>query len=392
MGLVKHFFALASPRTFEMQSADHTGERQGRRNALAEFSEKEDPYNAPMQLADALIEWFQTNARPLPWRTEPRDPYRSLVSEIMLQQTQVDRVVDRFEAFVKRFPTVVSLACADEEEVLALWSGLGYYRRARMLHSLAQVVYADHGGVLPDQTAQLRSLPGVGEYTAAAVASMVHGRKEPVVDGNVRRVGARVLAFDGDSRSMVATRRFQAWIRELMVDRPPGIVNEALMELGATLCTPREPRCPECPLKRSCVARNEGLTAAIPSPRSVRAVEHLHWVAACCVRGDGRWLVRRVESGPILQGLWLPPLADLGHEFSPYEAAKTLLPALIASEVEAFPAVRHSITHRRIDVVPVRVLVTDLEVDAATWRWIDPAGPGLATSSLLGKLWKSING
>jgi A/G-specific adenine glycosylase len=338
----------------------------------------------------ALVAWFRRTARALPWRTEPRDPYRSLVSEVMLQQTQVERVAPRFEAFVARFPTLGDLARADEDEVLAAWSGLGYYRRARLLHRLAKAVLREHGGVLPVDPDVLVSLPGVGEYTAAAIASMVHGHRVPVVDGNVRRVAARVLGFSGEPRSARATRRFGSWVDGLMEDALPGVVNEALMELGASLCTPRAPRCPECPLAPACVARAEGRTAEIPAPRRTRPVMHLRWVAACCIRPDGRWLLRQVSSGPILRGLWLPPTAELAARASARSAALALIPRADLTPGPVLAPVCHSITHRRIEVVPVRLDAATGSRVAAPWRWVDPEAPDVPTSTLLRKLWNAV--
>ncbi len=159
--------------------------------------------------ARALVEWYRANARALPWRSDSRDPFHVVVSEFMLQQTQVDRVVPRFESFVARFPNFASLAAADEDEVVEEWSGLGYYRRARMLHRLA-VAVADGGGDLPNSAAGLERLPGIGPYTAAAVASLAWGEKVPVLDGNTMRVGARVLALDSDPRSAEGRRRLES--------------------------------------------------------------------------------------------------------------------------------------------------------------------------------------
>ena len=332
-----------------------------------------------------LLNWYRANARTLPWRREPRNPYHVLVSEVMLQQTQVDRVVPRFESFIERFPTFEILARASEEEVLEEWSGLGYYRRARMLHSLAKMVMERPGG-LPRTASELVKLPGIGPYTAAAVASLAFAEAEPVLDGNVMRVGARVLALEVDTRSAEGRHRLEGWIRGLMDGGPPGQVNEALMELGATVCDPGRPGCDRCPLGSGCEAMMRGRQGDFPSPRRRRATESLRWVAACAVTADGEWLVRRVDEGPILRGLWLPPLLEIEEGADPAKAVLRLLPIGTMSSPELGDTVRHNITHRKIDVTPVRVDADRIEPPSDAWRWVDPKNPGLPTSSLFAKL------
>ena len=337
----------------------------------------------------ALVDWFRNNARALPWRNDSRDPYHVVVSEFMLQQTQVDRVVPRFEAFVARFPNIASLAAAAEDEVVEEWSGLGYYRRARMLHRLAEAV-VDGGGDLPNTAAGLEELPGIGPYTAAAVASLAWGEAVPVLDGNTMRVGARVLALAHDPRSAEGRRRLEAWILALMENQSPGEVNEALMELGATVCAPVEPECTGCPCSSDCAAKRLGRQQDFPPPRRRRATVSLRWVAACIVRADGRWLVHRVEEGPILRGLWLPPLADAGEDRDSVEVAGRLVPHAVGLPVVG-PAVRHHITHRKIDVFPVRFDVDRFDPPSDAWIWVDPRDPGVPTSSLFEKLVAAVS-
>jgi len=330
----------------------------------------------------ALTDWYRTRARDLPWRSEPRDPYLVLVSEIMLQQTQVDRVAPRFSDFIARFPTIADLAAATEDEVLAAWSGLGYYRRARNLHRLAREV----GGRLPRVAADLEQLPGIGPYTAAAVASLAFGEATPVLDGNVMRVGARVLAMKTDPRSAAGRRRLEAWILALMEDSPPGRVNEALMELGAVVCRPANPGCEGCPFNGTCEAKAEGRPDFFPPPRRRRTQVALLWVAACATNRDGDWLLRRIDDGPILRGLWLPPLAELEGRADPVAEAERLLPVSNSRAAAAGSPVRHHITYRQIDVVPVRFEVDIFDPPTESWRWVDPRSPNVPTSSLLGKL------
>jgi A/G-specific adenine glycosylase len=344
-----------------------------------------------MTVASRLVTWFRANARPLPWRTARRDPYRTLVSELMLQQTQVDRVVPRFEAFVERFPNLEALAAATEDEVLELWSGLGYYRRARLLHRLAREVAAT-GGELPGTAQQLEQLPGIGPYTAAAVASMVFGEPAPVMDGNVARVGARVLALEDDPRRRRGRDAVVSWVAELMSSAPPGQINEALMELGARVCTPAAPSCGACPLADGCRAAALGAPEAYPPPRRSRPPLQIRWIAVIAEDGDGRWLLHRVSEGPILRGLWLPPMDEIEEPSRSDSQAARLLPFAVRGPIERLEPVRHSITHRRIEVTPVRVVVGEAPALTGGWRWADPHSPGLPTSSLLGKLVRAAAG
>jgi A/G-specific adenine glycosylase len=335
-----------------------------------------------MDLSRRLLAWFRRDARSLPWRREPRDPYLVLVSELMLQQTQVERAVPRFTSFVARFPSLSSLAEASEEEVLAEWSGLGYYRRARMLWRLARQL---NGGPLPSTRSQLEELPGIGPYTAAAVASLAFARSEPVLDGNVMRVASRVLACADNPRSAAARQTLGNWVRSLMPGQPPGAINEALMELGALICLPKAPACDRCPLADECRSFAVGDPEAFPPPRQARAAVEMRWVAACVVDGSGRWLLSRIDEGEILRGLWLPPLASLDPEDEPVHVAQTLAPWPAAGRPVEMPPVRHSITYRRITVYPVRLPVV-AERCPAGWRRVDPVNPDLPTSSLLAKL------
>jgi A/G-specific adenine glycosylase len=335
--------------------------------------------------ADPLLVWFRSNARQLPWRAEPRNPYLVIVSEFMLQQTQVDRVVPRFEAFVARFPDVAALAAADVDDVVHEWSGLGYYRRARMLHRMAVEVMSA-GGSLPRTAAELEQLPGIGPYTAAAVASLAFGERIPVLDGNVLRVGSRCLASSADPRSAAGGRALREWVLELMADRSPAAVNEALMELGATVCTPSSPACDSCPLANGCRARAAGEQDRYPRPRRRRTAVDVRWVAAVCRRGDEWVLLRRIDDGPILNGLWLPPIGELRDGDDPVESAQRLVAGFGAHGGQVAGPVRHSITHRRIEVVPVRFECASIACVDDTWRWVDPSDPGVPTSSLLQKL------
>ena len=266
-------------------------------------------WNAPL-LRARLLKWYEANQRELPWR-QNKDPYSIWVSEIMLQQTRVAVVVERHRAFLERFPTVDALARAAEQDVLALWSGLGYYRRARMLHKAAMFVAENLGGVLPVTAAELRGLPGIGAYTAAAIASIAHDEPIAVVDGNVERVLCRLAEWEEASGSgaTVLRKKIDVLAGELVDPRRPGDFNQAMMELGATVCLPRNPQCLVCPIAEHCVTRGEHKTA--PRARMVsREIAH-----ALCVRthrGEREVLLeQRPASVSVMPGMWeLPALAN----------------------------------------------------------------------------------
>ena len=251
-----------------------------------------------------LLAWYRRTRRDLPWR-HTTDPYAILVSEVMLQQTRVDVVVPYFTRWMERFPTLAALAAASGEEVHEAWAGLGYYRRARNLHAAAKEAVAQHGGRLPATAEALREMPGIGDYTAGAVASIAFGERVPCVDGNVVRVAARLEGIaepDGP-----ALRRRIAGLAAQWVPAPsPGDWNQAVMELGATLCVPRNPRCGDCPVASACRARAEGKQATIPRPRKAKPspVEQRHF--ALVQQGGKTLLVRNPASG-LLAGLWMLP-------------------------------------------------------------------------------------
>ncbi len=261
-------------------------------------------------VAEKVSAWFGRAARPLPWRTSPRDPWASLVSEVMAQQTQIARVVEKFAGFLTHFPTPSALARADEEHVLAAWTGLGYYRRARLLHAAAREIVSSFGGRVPSEVEHLRALPGVGRYTAGAVASIAFNAREPIVDGNVSRVLLRVhgkpLASDDPKAQRWAWAMAETLVR---ASRHPAAFNEGLMELGATVCTPRSPRCDSCPLARDCVARRRGTQHTIPRPKArVRSREIVH-ATLIAFDPSGRLAVERRRDG-LWAGLWQLPTIE----------------------------------------------------------------------------------
>jgi len=262
-----------------------------------------------------LLEWYERSRRDLPWR-RTRDSYAIWVSEIMLQQTRVAVVVERYQAFMAQFPTLASLAKAPEQDVLAMWSGLGYYRRARMLHKAAQFVVEHYGGNLPKTAEELRELPGIGPYTAAAIASIAHGERVAVVDGNVERVLCRLEGWKAGSRaggSALLRRKIEKLAAELVCPERPGDSNQALMELGATLCSPRNPQCLVCPVAIDCKTHGEHETTPRP-PMICRETAHALSVRRVLPAGHAHrevLLEQRPPSLTVMPGLWeLPGLRE----------------------------------------------------------------------------------
>ncbi|WP_448659344.1 A/G-specific adenine glycosylase [Sphingomonas sp. CJ99] len=262
----------------------------------------------PLSVAPALLDWYDRSARTLPWRappgTPPMDPYRVWLSEVMLQQTQVATVIPYFEAFTSRWPDFGALAAADEADVMAAWAGLGYYSRARNLIACARVVARDHGERLPETEAALLALPGIGAYTAAAIAAIAFGRRAVVVDGNVERVVARLFAID--TPMPAAKPLIRAATDAITPDARTGDFAQAMMDLGATLCTPRGPQCLICPLRAGCRAAVQGNPQDYPvkAPRKAKPVRHatMFWIER-----DGRLLLKRRPDRGLLGGMLALP-------------------------------------------------------------------------------------
>lgn len=308
-----------------------------------------------------LLAWYDRYRRDLPWR-RTRDPWAIWVSEVMLQQTRVETAIPYFERFLARFPDPGALARADEAEVLALWSGLGYYRRARQLRAAAREV-AGSNGTIPRRAAELERLPGIGAYTAAAVASIAFGEPVAVVDGNVERVLARRLALAGPLRAASGARAIREAAEALLDPARPGDSNQALMELGATVCTPRAPRCGDCPLSADCAAFAAGEPERWPLPRprpaTVRVAQRAAWVEDPA----GRLLfARRAADDAVLPSLWELPTVEATSR----AAAERALGAGFGGRWrlgDELARARHAITHRAISIV----------VHAARWT---PEGTG----------------
>lgn len=330
-----------------------------------------------------LLRWYRRQARPLPWRKN-QNPWRVWVSEIMLQQTRVAVVEPRFEAFLNRFPTVTDLAEATQDEVLAAWSGLGYYRRARSLHAAARRIVAA-GGSFPRTAAAWRELPGIGSYTAAAIASIAFSEVVPVVDGNVERVVTRYRAVAGDPKRASIRRQIEGHAVRLLEPSAPGESNQALMELGATLCRPRQPLCTECPLQSTCEARLAESVEQYPNSRSRRrSVER---AITCVVVEDheGRCLLfRRSADEVLLAGSWELPW--VGSVDVPILALADRYGGSWNLEGEV-GEVRHAITFRRLRVTVRRGRVETSPKLAGDFAWLSAAERAeVATSSLVDKV------
>jgi len=298
-----------------------------------------------------LLGWFDRNKRDLPWR-RTKDPYAVWLSEIMLQQTQAPTVVRYFERFLAAFPTVHALAQADQAAVLRLWEGLGYYRRAVQLHEAARKIVSEFGGQFPQTLDELLQLPGIGRYTAGAILSIAFDQRQPILEANTLRLWARLLAYPEPTGSASAQRLFWQMAEWVLPHRQVGRFNQALMELGSTVCLPRQPRCPECPVSRFCLARQQGLQKSIPRQRSKPAVEFCQEVALI-VRRNGHVLLQRIPEGQRWAGLWDFPRFELPPEFArPLAEADRAIPPAMGKFL------MHQMGQTGIVVRPIRRLKT----------------------------------
>jgi len=328
------------------------------------------------QIQNRLLAWSHAHRRHLPWRGE-RDPYRVWVSEVMLQQTQVEAVIPYYHRFLARFPTLRSLAEADLDEVLKVWEGLGYYARARNLHRAARRVMEHHGGQLPADREALLALPGIGPYTVGAVLSLAFGQDAAVLDGNVRRVLSRLFAIDGDPRS--AATRQQLWnlAKALLPLGQAGPFNQALMDLGATVCTPRAPYCADCPLSEGCQGYQGGDPERYPARVQRRPLPH-HDVAAGVIWRSDQLLISKRHTDDLLGGLWELP----GGTRESGETLEECLVREIREELgieiavgELIMSVRHAYTHFRVTIHVFHCCYLSGEPQAlgcADWRWVRP--------------------
>jgi A/G-specific adenine glycosylase len=321
-----------------------------------------------------LLRWFAEFQRDLPWR-RTKNPYHIWLSEIMLQQTRVAAAIPYYERFLAAFPEVKVLAQAPEEEVLRHWAGLGYYSRARNLQKAARQIVAEHDAAFPDTSEKALALSGIGAYTAAAILSIAYGRKLAVLDGNVARVIARLAGIRGDLRSGGRWQLLQKSADELLSPQAPGDWNQAMMELGATICTPRSPQCLLCPVAEFCEARKLGLADVIPEKRKLRDVVEVMLAALVIVDPEGRTLLlphgkSRAMTGHdvavLLSRMWHFPTIQVKKDARKElrDFAASCIGKRFAAEFQGLPKVRHAVTYRQITVLPFRAEVEKLPVIA----------------------------
>ncbi len=299
----------------------------------------------PFLIAQPLLHWFWANHRVLPFRSDPT-PYHVWVSEIMLQQTRVAAAVPYYERFVQELPDIPALAACEEERLLKLWEGLGYYSRVRNLQKAARIVCEQYGGQLPGDLAALKKLPGIGDYTAGAIASIGFGIPAPAVDGNVLRVFARLYNDEGDILQPAVKA---ATTQKVMAQQPaeaPGDFNQALMELGALVCTPGQPDCAACPLQALCLGRQSGNPARLPQKAPKKARKKCELTLCLAQDAAGRWLLQKRGEQGVLAGLWQPPVLaeEALDEKKALAAAQKLLPAAVLLKEKPLKA-KHIFTH-----------------------------------------------
>ena len=330
------------------------------------------------ELAESLINWYARHARDLPWRSNA-DSYVVWVSEIMLQQTQVMTVIPYFERWMKHFPSIPELANASLHEVLAVWEGLGYYSRARNLYRAAQIVISEFSGELPCDTQDLRQLPGIGRYTAGAIASIAFGMDEPALDGNARRVLARYFNVTLPARSPRGERLLWKLAEQNLLPGRAAEYNQALMDLGAMICTPREPGCSACPLALNCMANELGLQAELPVKLAKKTSPHYNVTAGVIYRAERVLIAKRPKDG-LLGGMWEFP----GGKLQPGEDLVSCLQREIKEELAVnidvggqLGVYRHAYTHFRVTLFAFRCSLVNglepqpLQVDDLRWVTLD---------------------
>jgi A/G-specific adenine glycosylase len=333
-----------------------------------------------IEIQRALLHWFARHGRDLPWR-KTRDSYAIWVSEIMLQQTQVATVIPYYERFLKRFPTVESLARARLDTVLKLWEGLGYYSRARNLHRAAKEILDRFSGRFPRTAAELLTLPGIGRYTAGAIASNAFDERVPSVDGNVERVLCRLFRVHGYPKDATVRKRLWSIAGDLVPAGKPGLFNQALMELGAEVCTPRKPQCEDCPLNRMCQARLHNEQLLLPHRKPKKPLPS-HIVAVGVIRKAGRILIDKRRPDGLLGGLWEFP----GGKKEPGESLETALLREVREELaikirveRPLVIVDHAYSHFRVRIHAFECTWVSGKPRCATcadFKWVRPADLG----------------
>ncbi len=318
-----------------------------------------------------LVRWYDGHRRDLPWR-QTDDPYAIWVSEIMLQQTRVETVIPYYLRFLEKFPTVETLALAEPGEVFKAWENLGYYARARNLQKAAQQIMDRFGGRIPADKEEILRLPGIGQYTAGAILSIAFGRPVPAVDGNVRRVISRLCAMEEPVDDPVVREQIEALVQTLIPKRNPGRFNQALMELGAVCCTPKNPSCPSCPLQTDCGARKQGLTDRLPVRRERRIIPHREVVAAILRNEKKRILIVQRPGRGLLGSLWKFPGGILDPGESPEDGLKRIVRQELNIGIGVGPAiarVKHAYTHFRITLTAFACVLSERIPSGPTRRW-----------------------
>ena len=335
-----------------------------------------------------LLTWYGRAARDLPWRNT-RDAYAILVSEYMLQQTQVRTVLPYYDAFLARFPSFIALVDAREDDVRAAWSGLGYYRRARNLQAAAKRILDEHGGRIPDTIDQLLDLPGVGPYTAAALASLIHSQAHAAVDGNVERVLSRLIAERRVLSESAPRRRLKALAQELFDPKHPTEWNQAVMELGASVCAPQKPRCGECPWTAHCRAHAKGIAEQLPRTKPDRSVVSVERAVGIFRRNSSVLLARRSHK-TLLDGTWELPGVDLPSGSNARQHLANYLAEWLQKPVQVgmeLTSIQHALTYRRVRVRAFAAEARTSPRSRPDRRWVEGEEIAtLPTSSMTTKL------
>lgn len=333
--------------------------------------------NAKDDISKQILKWYKRNRRHLPWR-DTMDPYRILVSEIMLQQTQVETVIPYYHRFIAQFPTVEALARASLQDVLKAWENLGYYARARHLHTAAKEMMEGTGGTVPDKEEELLRLPGVGAYTAAAILSIAFNQRVPAVDGNVRRVLCRLFAIRGPLEDRKTQRRIHNLAADLVPPKTSSLFNQGIMDLGATICTPRNPACGRCPVNPTCLAYEMGLQETLPVTRKRGPLPHKQMTACVLCDMHNKLLIVRRPAKGLLGGLWQFPGGEKGLGESLQRSLKRVMKSELGIEVRVgakIGAVKHAYTHFRITLHAFRCTLRGEPpkiLNCSSWKWIDP--------------------
>ncbi len=325
-------------------------------------------------IAAALVAWHARHGRhDLPWQLD-RTPYRVWISEIMLQQTQVATVIGYFERFMRRFPDVAALANAPLDEVLYLWSGLGYYARARNLHRAARRIRDEHGGRFPERFEEVASLPGVGRSTAGAILALSRGERHPILDGNARRVLARCFGIEGDPARATVAERLWACAEQCTPHREVATYTQAIMDLGATVCVRRRPLCAGCPLEDRCVARQTGRQHELPSARTARPRRERECFMLIAAREDGCVLLERRPAHGVWGGLWCLPEFPTAEDAAAFVAQRL---SGVRAELRAEEPIQHAFTHFDLTMRPLRVACSGAGavLEAPEVIWYNPREP-----------------